>query len=436
MCLAVTAAQGADVAISALPAASSVTGADVVPIVQSGTTKKASFTVQKSLWDSFYQPLDGDLTALAALTGTNTIYYRSAANTWTAVTVDSPLTFSGGHLGTSGTTVGKNFFTLTNPSAITFTRINADNTVTALNATDFRAAIGAGTGGGDFSSNTSTSVDSEVVLFSGTSGKTGKRATGSGIATLTSGVLSATSTTGSGNVVLATTPTITTPDFTTGFTIGTAAASGKIPIGNGTNYVASTPTFPNASASSGKIIKSDGTNWVASTETYAAPGTSGNVLTSDGTNWTSAAAAGGGGTTVKVTGSDFTTTNSTMTDITGLTFAATANKRYEVDVLLTGNGSDTNGCRFDLQYSAAGATGGFMIQGCTATGAVTLAAGAIGSGPSTNYWADTSTDLPMWLKTIISIGANTGNITVRVRKVTAGTVTVRVGSRMTVTQLN
>lgn len=44
--------------------------------------------------------------------------------------------------------------------------------------------------GGDFSSNTATSVDSEVVLFSGTGGKTGKRATGSGIAKLTSGVLS------------------------------------------------------------------------------------------------------------------------------------------------------------------------------------------------------------------------------------------------------
>lgn len=47
--------------------------------------------------------------------------------------------------------------------------------------------------GGDFSSNTATSVDSEVVLFSGTGGKTGKRATGTGVAHLTSGVLSASS---------------------------------------------------------------------------------------------------------------------------------------------------------------------------------------------------------------------------------------------------
>lgn len=51
--------------------------------------------------------------------------------------------------------------------------------------------LGTGTGSGDFSSNTSTSVDGEVVLFSGTTGKTAKRATISGIAKLTSGVLSA-----------------------------------------------------------------------------------------------------------------------------------------------------------------------------------------------------------------------------------------------------
>lgn len=47
---------------------------------------------------------------------------------------------------------------------------------------------------GDASTNTSSSVDSEVALFSGTAGKTLKRATGTGFAKLTSGVLSADST--------------------------------------------------------------------------------------------------------------------------------------------------------------------------------------------------------------------------------------------------
>lgn len=50
---------------------------------------------------------------------------------------------------------------------------------------------GGGGGGGDASTNTSSSVDSEVALFSGVGGKTLKRATISGLAKLTSGVLSA-----------------------------------------------------------------------------------------------------------------------------------------------------------------------------------------------------------------------------------------------------
>jgi len=41
------------------------------------------------------------------------------------------------------TTVGSNLFTLANPSAIRFLRVNADNTVSPLTDSDFRTAIGA-----------------------------------------------------------------------------------------------------------------------------------------------------------------------------------------------------------------------------------------------------------------------------------------------------
>lgn len=43
------------------------------------------------------------------------------------------------------TTVGKNLFTLGDPGAITYIRINADNSISVLSASDFRSAIGAGT---------------------------------------------------------------------------------------------------------------------------------------------------------------------------------------------------------------------------------------------------------------------------------------------------
>lgn len=51
---------------------------------------------------STYQPLDGDLTSLAAASGTNVIYYRSAANTWATVTIGSGLSFTAGTLAASG----------------------------------------------------------------------------------------------------------------------------------------------------------------------------------------------------------------------------------------------------------------------------------------------------------------------------------------------
>lgn len=53
------------------------------------------------------------------------------------------------------------------------------------------ATLGTGTGSGDASTNTATSVDSEIALFSGTSGKTLKRATTTGLLKGTSGVISA-----------------------------------------------------------------------------------------------------------------------------------------------------------------------------------------------------------------------------------------------------
>lgn len=75
--------------------------------------------------------------------------------------------------GLGATTVGSNFFTLTNPSAITFPRINADNTVTTLDAASFRTAISAGDVVGPASS-----TDKAFARFNSTTGKLLQNSTG------------------------------------------------------------------------------------------------------------------------------------------------------------------------------------------------------------------------------------------------------------------
>jgi hypothetical protein len=69
-----------------------------------------------------------------------------------------------------------------------------------------------GSSAGDVSSNTSTSVDNEIALFSGTSGKTIKRAGITGIAKVTAGVLSA-ATPGTDYTTSSSTETLTNKTF-------------------------------------------------------------------------------------------------------------------------------------------------------------------------------------------------------------------------------
>lgn len=67
------------------------------------------------------------------------------------------------------TATGLSWLRTTAPSAIRFPRVNADNTVSYLTDVQFRAAIGAGTGGGDISGNVGL-VDNRLVRSSGSSG--------------------------------------------------------------------------------------------------------------------------------------------------------------------------------------------------------------------------------------------------------------------------
>jgi hypothetical protein len=90
--------------------------------------------------DSLYQPLDGDLTALAALSGTGSIYYRSAANTWSAITIGSGLSFNSGTLASSIDLTAPGAIGGTTPGSGAFTTLSASSSLTLTDATLVRDA--------------------------------------------------------------------------------------------------------------------------------------------------------------------------------------------------------------------------------------------------------------------------------------------------------
>jgi len=121
-----------------VPTGLSISGS---PITTSGTlaiTYTAGYsiptTASQTNWDSAYtQRLqwDGGSTNLVASTGRTSL---------------------------GGTTVGQNFFTLTNPTAVTFPRINADNTVSALARQDAIDALAGSTTSGQYLRGNGTDV--------------------------------------------------------------------------------------------------------------------------------------------------------------------------------------------------------------------------------------------------------------------------------------
>lgn len=229
------------------------------------------------------------------------------------------------------------------------------NSTTYLRGDGSWQAIAAG---GDASTNTATSVDGEVVLFSDTGGKTLKRATGSGLAKLTSGVLS-TATAGTDYVAPNVTSTFTaTQNFSssgitlkgssTGFTTF-ASANASV-----TNYTA---TYPAANTSIPIIGQTITISGPTAARTYTFPDANATLLS---TNVTVTVAQGGTGV-------------STLTGIvkgngTGAFSAATANSDYlpvnnpsatgQVLCSSSRNGASWGGAQFQA-YTNPGSTTDF-----------------------------------------------------------------------------
>lgn len=166
-----------------------------------------------------------------------------------------------------------------------------------------------------------------------------------------------------------------------------------------------------------------------------APGANGNVLTSNGTIWTSAAPPGTGGTTSKVSGSDFATTSTTLVDITGLTYAAATNTKYEIDAMLIVQSTTTAGLQVAINYSAAGASTSYWLSGGTSSPTTNTNDINAFDSVSSGFATESSVTKVLLIRGLVVTTTNAGNIKLRIKKVTSGTATVYIGSRMTITPL-
>lgn len=156
-----------------------------------------------------YNPANNALTAttfIGALTGTATGNLTSNSSlpagkltgaiptTVTQTNWDAAHTHSTTNTGSvhGSTTVGGNLLRLTNPNAVRFLRVNANNTVSSLTAAEFRSAIGAGTSS---TSGTVTSVGGtgtvSGITLTGTVTSSGNLTLGGAISGLTTTNLSA-----------------------------------------------------------------------------------------------------------------------------------------------------------------------------------------------------------------------------------------------------
>lgn len=182
----------------------------------------------------------------------------------------------------------------------------------------------------------------------------------------------------------------TSPDFTTGFTIGTAAATGNTLIGNGTTFVS----------------QNTRENW----------------------------------TTFAVSGSAATTTGQTLVDITGLTSGTLSNStKYEVEAWLdVATSAVTTGTQYAIFANGTGGAAVYnaLVTGTTTTNATTSVTQSSATQQGT-FLTTSGTSGVIYIHGFVTTrGSGTATISIQHLKVTSGTSTVQVGSKMKIRLAN
>ena len=153
----------------------SLTLGTALPVASGGTGSTTASGARANL-SAAASGANSDITSISGLTTALSVAQGGSGAT----------TASGARTNFGATTLGGNLFTISNPSAVTFPRFNADNTVSSLAASDFRTAIGAGTSSttGTVTSVAGTGSTSGLTL-SGTVTSTGNITLGGAVSSVT-----------------------------------------------------------------------------------------------------------------------------------------------------------------------------------------------------------------------------------------------------------
>jgi hypothetical protein len=260
-------------------------------------------------------------------------------------------TAGGARTNLGATTVGSNFFTLTNPTAITFPRINADNTVSTLDAATFRTAIGAGT-----SSTTGT-----VTSVGGTGTVNGITLTGT---VTTSGSLTLGGTLS--GVSLTTQVSGTLPIANGGTNATTAAAAltslGAYPATNPSGYISANQTI----TLSGAVT---GSGTTAITTTLANSGVTAGTYNSVTVN---AKGIVTGGTAKEIPNVQSVTSSATVTPNADTNDLVSINAQAVALTIAAPTGTSTDGEKLIIRIKDNGTTQTINWNGVYAAGGATL----------------------------------------------------------------
>lgn len=328
-----------------VPTGLSISGSPVTTTGTLGITLTAGYsiptTASQTNWDTAYtdrNKWDGGATGLTASTGRTSL---------------------------GATTLGSNLFTITNPTAVTFPRFNADNTVSALDAATFRTAIGAGTSS---TTGTVTSVGGTGTVagltLTGTVTSTGNLTLGGTLSTPVSTIND--STTVGQNLVKLTNPTaVTFLRVNADNTVSTLdAATFRTAIGAGTSSTTGTVTGVTATA---PVASSGGTAPVISMA--AATSTVNGYMTSTYAAKLDGIAAGATANTGTVTSVSVASANGFAGTVATSTTTPAITISTSITGVLKGNGTAisaaTGGTDYVVPGGALGTPSSGTLTNCT-----------------------------------------------------------------------